>query len=634
MNDAPSGPHATIRSRRELLALALGALGVVYGDIGTSPLYAVREAFHGPFALPVAAENILGVLSLMIWALILVVGIKYLTVSLLADHQGQGGLLALLTILISTGGSSRRLLAWCSTLALFGAALLYGDGIITPSLSVLSAIEGLEVSAPALSPLVLPLTIGILVGLFWVQSRGTGRIGAVFGPVVLLWFTTIGVVGLLGVLREPRVLQAFDPMWGLQFFAANGGKGFVVLSAVVLVVTGGEALYADLGHFGRTPIRLAGFVIAIPALLLSYLGQGALLLRDPAAASNPFYQLVPTGGRNAMVLLATAATVVASQAMITASFSLTQQLVNLGYLPRLRIVHLSHRIQGQIYVPLVNTLLMVGCVALVVVFRHSSQLAAAYGLAVVGTMLVTTVLFFFVAQRKWSWHPLLAALVAGSFFVIEVALLGANVLKIAHGAWLPLVIGAAVYALMSTWRRGRELLSAILDAEAEIPAEKLVVDLASRKLHRVPGTAVFMTRVARGLPQVLLHHIKHNRVLHERVILLTLEALAVPEVSDDRRVEVQELGEGLFRVIVRQGFMEEPAINAWLARQPIGGRPVEIGHTSFYLGRETILPSGGGRMARWRKYIFSLMSRVADPATLFFGLPPNRVVELGKQVAL
>jgi KUP system potassium uptake protein len=584
--------------------------------------------------MAVTPENILGVLSLMIWALILVVAIKYLTVSLLADHEGQGGLLALLTILMTTGGSSQRLISFSSALALFGAALLYGDGIITPAMSVMAAIEGLEVSAPSLSPLVLPLTIGILVGLFSVQSRGTGRIGSVFGPVVLVWFASIAAVGLRGVLMEPSVLQAFNPIWGVRFFAHNGGPGFFVLSAVVLVVTGGEALYADLGHFGRRPIRTAGFFVAIPALLMSYLGQGALLLGSPESAHSPFFELVPAWGRNVMVLVATAATVVASQAMITASYSLTQQLVNLGYLPRVRIVHLSHAIQGQIYVPAVNTILMLGCITLVVVFRNSSMLAAAYGLAVVGTMLVTTVLFFFVALRHWRWPAPAAGALAGSFFVIEVALLGANVLKIAHGAWIPLVSGTALYVVMSTWYRGRRLLAASLDSAALVPAETLVSDLASGKLHRVPGTAVFMTRVQRGLPQVLLHHIKHNRVLHDRVILLSVEALAVPVARTDRRVEVEELGAGLFRMIVRHGFMEGPEIEAALAGNPVGGEPVELGRTSFYLGRETILPTGAGRMARWRKRLFGLMSRNAETAMLYFGLPPNRVVELGTQVAL
>jgi KUP system potassium uptake protein len=490
------------------------------------------------------------------------------------------------------------------------------------------------VSAPSLSPLVLPLTIAILVALFSVQSRGTGRLGAVFGPIVLVWFTSIAVVGVHGVLMEPRVLEAFNPLWGVRFFAHNGAPGFFVLSAVVLVVTGGEALYADLGHFGRKPIRIAGFFVAIPALIASYLGQGALLLGHPESAHSPFFELVPHWGRNLMVVLATAATVVASQALITASFSLTQQLVHLGYLPRIRIVHQSHAIQGRIYVPTVNTALMLGCVALVLVFRESSQLAAAYGLAVVGTMLVTTILFFFVAMQKWRWPPLLAGALAGAFLTIELALLGANALKIAHGAWIPLVSGALLYIVMSTWRRGRELLTASLQGDAPLPVESLVVDLAANKLHRIPGTAVFMTRTSRGLPQVLLHHIKHNRVLHRRIILLTVETLAVPEVPESSRLQVESLGEGLFRVILRHGFMETPVIEDALTRRPIGEEPVELARTSFYLGRETVLARGAGRMARWRKRLFGLMSRLADPATLFFELPPNRVIELGKQVAL
>jgi KUP system potassium uptake protein len=634
MNTTATHTAAGAQLRRgEVLALALGALGVVYGDIGTSPLYAIREAFHGFFALEVTAANVLGVLSLMIWAMILVVAIKYLTVLLRVDHQGQGGILALLTILI-TCVRSRLLLGALTALALFGASLLYGDGIITPALSVLSAVEGLEVSAPSLSKLVLPITVAILVALFAVQRRGTGPIGRVFGPIVLLWLTTIGSIGLLGVLADPTVLRAFDPRWAVRFFGANGTHGFMVLSAVVLVVTGGEALYADLGHFGRAPIRIAGFGLAIPALLLNYLGQGALLLRNPAAAYNPFYELVPGWLRNPMVVLATAATVVASQALITACFSLTQQLVHLGFIPRVRIQHRSHRMAGQIYVPQVNTFLMIACITLVVVFRHSSALAAAYGLAVVGTMLVTTVLFYFVARWVLHWRRWLAAALAGVFLVIEMALLGANLMKLAHGAWIPLVIGAVFFTLMSTWRRGRELLTANLDSEPALPTESLVVDLSAKKLHRVPGTAVFMTRAARGLPQVLLHHIKHNRVLHQRVILLTVETLTVPEVVEANRLEIQDLGEGLFRVILRHGFMETPSIEDALSSKPIGGEPIELSRTSFYLGRETILPKGAGRMALWRKRLFGMMSRVADPATLFFELPPNRVIELGKQVAL
>ncbi len=588
-----SSTATTTRLRRgEILALALGALGVVYGDIGTSPLYAMREAFHGPFALAVSPVNVLGVLSLMIWALIVVVAIKYLVVLLRADHGGQGGILALLTILLTAPRLSARRLAALTTLALFGAALLYGDGVITPAMSVLSAVEGLEVSAPALGPLVLPLTVAILIALFAVQSRGTGKLGAVFGPIVLLWFTTIGMVGVRGILADPSVLEAFDPRWAARFMMANTTTGFLILSAVVLVVTGGEALYADLGHFGRTPIRIAGFAVALPALLLNYLGQGSLLLRSPETAHNPFYELVPVWGRNAMVLLATAATVVASQALITASFSLTQQLMNLGFIPRVRIIHRSHRIAGQIYVPQVNTFLMVACILLVLVFRNSSGLAAAYGLSVVGTMSVTSILFYFVARRKWNWSRLTAGGLTGAFLVVEGALLGANLLKLAHGAWIPLVVGAGLYTLMSTWRRGRDLLTKSLARELELPAETLVAELAAHKLQRVPGTAVFMTRLASGLPQVLLHHIKHNRVLHERVILLSVEALTVPEVADDARIETQELGHGLYRVILRHGFMETPWIDTTLANVPIGGEPLEINRTSFYLGRETILSSG------------------------------------------
>ncbi len=625
-------PHAP-PSGRQFLGLGLGALGVVYGDIGTSPLYAVREAFHGAFGITATPGNVLGVLSLMIWALILIVMVKYLTILLRADHQGQGGILALLTLLSSAIDGSKKRRAVLVALGLFGASLLYGDGVITPAISVLSAVEGLAVAEPALGRLVVPLTVGILIALFLVQKRGTGKIGAAFGPIILVWFVSIACLGVRGLAHEPGVLRAFNPWHAFSFLRENGSTGFFILSAVVLVVTGGEALYADLGHFGRRPIQWSWYTIALPALLLNYLGQGALLLAHPEASHNPFYELAPGWAEFPLVLLATAATVVASQALISASFSLTQQLVNLGYLPRVQIVHTSAQLEGQIYVPIINSVLMVACVVLVLAFRASTDLAAAYGLSVTGTMAVTSVLFYFVARYVWHWGVLRAGGLSGLFLAAELALFGANVPKLIHGGWFPLVVAASLYTLMSTWYKGRQLLSESFQ-DSILDIEPFVAEIAGHQPTRVPGTAVFMTRQSEGVPQVLLHHLKHNEVLHQQVVLLSVEAEKVPWVPSDKRVEVQELGQGLFRMIIRSGFMESPDVSRALSENPIGGRAYNAARTSFYFGRETILSTGRGRMARWRKRLFGLMSRNARPATAFFGIPPNRVVELGSQIAL
>ncbi len=625
--------HSGSGSRRELLVLSLGALGIVYGDIGTSPLYAVREAFHGPFAIAATPGNVLGVMSLVIWVMTLIIVVKYLTLLLRADHQGQGGILALLTMLTGDVRSVGRHRAVFIVLGLFGAALLYGDGIITPAISVLSAVEGLAVAAPSLESLVVPVTVAILLVLFAAQRRGTGPIGVVFGPLILVWMVVIALLGIRGIATEPGVLAAFNPVHAVRFFLANGKEGFLILSAVVLVVTGGEALYADLGHFGRRPIRLSWFTVAFPALILNYLGQGAFLLRNPDATFNPFYELAPQWARFPLVLLATAATVVASQALISACFSLTQQLVNLGYMPRVEIIHTSARFEGQIYVPTINTFLMLSCITLVLFFRSSSSLAAAYGLSVTGTMAVTTVLFYFVARSRWNWSALHAGAWAGCFLAIELALLGANLVKILHGGWVPLAVGAALYLLMSTWRKGRLLVIESF-RDAVLDMEPFLAEVAARNPPRVPGTAVFMTREQKGVPPVLLHHLKHNEVLHQNVILLSVVAERVPEVSLESQIEVIDLGTGVYRMILRHGFMSAPNITQALSAIKLGDQPINLARTSFYFGRETILPTGRGRMARWRKKLFAIMSRNATPATAFFGVPPNRVVELGTQVAL
>lgn len=518
---------------------------------------------------------------------------------------------------------------------LFGAALLFGDGIITPAISVLSAVEGLEVATPRFEPLVVPLTIAILVGLFLVQKRGTAAVGGLFGLVMLAWFACLAALGLAGILSQPAVLGAVDPRHVVQFFAANRGLGFLALGAVVLAVTGVEALYADLGHFGVRPIRLGWYAVVFPALLLNYFGQGALLLGDPGAVRNPFFELVPNWGRYPMVALATAATIIASQALISAAFSLTRQAVQLGYFPRVTIVHTSAQASGQIYIPEINAALMFGCIALVIGFRESTNLAAAYGMAVVGTMTITTLLFHFVTREIWGWSPVRAAALAGVFLAVDLAFLGANMVKIAHGGWFPLFVAGLFYALMTTWKTGRARLEANLRART-LPMELFLADVAGSRPKRVPGTAIFMTRDAEGAPPVLLHHFKHNKVLHEKVVLLSVVSRSVPEVHGDSRVEIADLGEGFYRAVARYGFMETPNIPDVLAQcrvlEPaLEFRPLD---TTYVLARETLLVTGRSGMARWRKHLFAFLVRNARPATTFFNIPPNRVIELGAQVEL
>lgn len=627
--------RSTSSSPRGLALVTITALGVVYGDIGTSPLYALKEAFSGTHAVEATAVNILGILSLVFWSLVLVVVVKYLTFILRADNEGEGGDLSLLALLLPKNredGPRRRLIL---VAALFGASLLFGDGIITPAISVLSAVEGLQVAAPRLEPLVVPLTIAILVGLFLVQKRGTARIGGLFGPVMLIWFACISAAGLAGILDQPAVLEAVDPRHAVGFFIGNRGIGFLALGAVVLVVTGVEALFADLGHFGVRPIRLGWYAVVFPALLLNYFGQGALLLGNPAAVGNPFFQLIPAWGLYPMVALATVATIIASQALISAAFSLTRQAVQLGYFPRVTIVHTSAATAGQIYIPEINAALMVGCIALVLGFQESTQLAAAYGMAVVGAMSITTVLFYFVTRQVWGWSWFRSAALAGLFLAVELPFLGANAVKITQGGWFPLLVAGGLYTLMTTWKTGRERLEASL-RERTLPLDLFLADIARSRPTRVPGTAVIMTRESEGVPPVLLHHFKHNKVLHEQVVLLSAVSRGVPMVHDDSRVEIESLGEGFYRAIARYGFMETPDIPDVLglcrAREPaLEFRPLD---TTFVLGRETLLVTSRAGMARWRKHLFAFLVRNARRATAFFNIPPNRVVELGTQVEL
>ncbi|GIW40299.1 MAG: putative potassium transport system protein kup 1 [Candidatus Binatia bacterium] len=621
------------RTSKHLLALSFATLGVVYGDIGTSPLYALRECFFGDYAVPATPENVLGVLSLIFWSLALVVSVKYLVFILRADNRGEGGVLALMALLGSDRGSMRRGRNTLVLLGLFGAALLYGDGMITPAISVLSAVEGLHLATPIFDPYVVPLTVAILSALFLLQSRGTAGVAVLFAPLNLLWFTVLATLGAASVAEEPHVLLALSPTYALRFFSDNGPTGFLVLGAVFLVVTGSEAIYADMGHFGKRPIRLAWFGVVFPSLLLNYFGQGALLLRHPEAARNPFYRLAPEWALLPMVFLATLATIIASQAVISGAFSLTRQAVQLGFAPRLRIEHTSSSTIGQIYVPFVNWILLLATTLLVFAFRSSSRLAAAYGVAVTTTMGITTVLFFYVLRRLWKWRLWSAFLLASAFLAVDGAFFGANIVKVEHGGWFPLAIAAAVFVLMTTWKRGREILYDRL-RDAELPVDLFLVDLSTRPPLRVPGTAVFLSAKPTGVPRPVLHNLKHNKVLHERVVFLTVLVEDEPYVSPADRLAVEDLGLGLYRIVARYGFMESPHIReiADLARQK--GLEFELMETSFFLGRENLIPTDRPGMALWRERLFALMSRNALSPTSFFGLPPNRVIELGQQVEL
>jgi len=618
---------------KRLGLLTLTALGVVYGDIGTSPLYALRECFKEEYGITPSAPNVVGVLSLITWSLILVISVKYIVYILRADNRGEGGILALLALLLQGQRRTedrRRRLALVA-LGLFGAALLYGDGVITPAISVLSAMEGLEVSAPALSHAIVPATLVILFALFMVQRFGTARVGTAFGPMMLAWFVTIAGLGLRAIVHEPAVLTALNPLHGLAFFGEHGKAGFLTLGAVVLVVTGGEALYADMGHFGKRPIRIAWFAVVLPALLLNYYGQGALLLRDSTAATNPFYLLAPPAFQWPLLVIATAAAIVASQALISGAFSLTQQSVQLGYSPRMQIIHTSKHEAGQIYIPEVNKGLMVGCLLLVLFFRNASALSAAYGIAVTGTMAITSLLFAVVARTRWGWSRLRVSSLVAGFLVLDLSFLVANVVKIEHGGWVPLLLAAGVYVLMSTWKRGRMQLGAIQEAGA-LPLDLFLQGLDRNPPARVKGTAVFMTSSVEGVPVVLLHHLKHNKMLHETVVLLSVTTRGIPEVPPERGLTLERLGHGFVRVVATFGFMQSPNIPELLARASAQGVRVPPMDTSYYLGRERLVLTGHAKMQRWRKRLFALMSRNARSATEFFQIPPNRVIELGAQI--
>jgi len=618
---------------RGLLRLCLGAAGVVYGDIGTSPIYAVRQCFHPFHGVAPSPEAVLGVLSLIFWALVLSISTKYLFLVMRADNHGEGGMIALTALVSPPSRPTRGVGRLLVLTGLFGAALLYGDSMITPAISVLAAVEGLGVATPVFDPFVLPLTALILVALFSVQSRGTARLGALFGPIMVLWFLTIAALGVSELIRQPAVLAAVHPVHALRFFADHRLGAFLVLGAVFLVVTGGEALYADMGHFGRRPIRLAWFCLVFPSLLLNYFGQGALILRNPAAAAQPFFLMAPSWALYPLVALCTAATVIASQAVISGAFSLTHQAVQLGYLPRLRVEHTSERQIGQIYLPAVNHVLLVACLALVLGFESSSHLAGAYGVAVTTQMIFTTILFAVLAWRAWGWNPVLLALVAAAFLSMDFAFWTASLHKIPHGGWFPLLVAGGIFTLMTTWKTGRQILSARLLSRI-LPIDLFVADVRNHPPFRVPGTAVFLDSNPDGTPPALLHNFKHNRVLHERVVFLTVEVQDVPYVAESRRFESIALGEGLHRLRIRAGFAEEVDVPALLRRCTVDGAGFDPMQTSFFLGRERLIASGTGGMAPWRQKLFAAMSHNAQGITPYFRLPPNRVVELGMQLEI
>jgi KUP system potassium uptake protein len=592
----------------------------------------MRECFFGSHSVPATHENVLGVLSLIIYSLLLVISIKYIAIVMRADNQGEGGILAL-TALLPQGNGHRARWAALVLLGIFGAALLYGDGMITPAITVLGAVEGLKVATPVFDPYVVPIAVVILIAVFAIQRHGTHRVGRLFGPIMVVWFAAIAVLGIVWLIEKPVVLTAVDPRHALSFFRNHGWHGFAVLGAVFLVVTGGEALYADMGHFGKRPIRVAWFSLVLPALLLNYFGQGAMLLTNPAAAEQPFFLLAPGWALLPLVVLATAAAIIASQALISGAFSLTQQAIQLGYCPRLDIEHTSHHEMGQVYVPQVNWALMISTIAIVVGFGSSTALAAAYGIAVTLTMVITAVLLQVVATERWGWPPIVASAVTGVFLTVDLAFFGANALKIAHGGWLPLVIGGLLFTLMTTWKTGRQLVAARLTARA-VPIEQFLTTVDAMRPARVPGTAVFMTAQPRGTPPALAHNLRYNKVLHEHVVTLMVTTQPVPHVPADKQVSVRSLGHGVYDVAVRYGFMEDPNVPEALALARTQGLELDEDDVTYFLGRETLIVTKAPGMTTWRERLFVLMARNAVRATTFFRLPPERVVELGVQVEI
>jgi len=624
---------AATTGSRPFLPLLVGTIGVVYGDIGTSPLYTMRQVFSGAHALPLTSANVLGILSIVFWSLIVIVTLKYVMLMMSADNRGEGGILAL-TALVSRGLEEHPDLRWWLVgFGIFGAAMFYGDSMITPAISVLGAVEGLEIIAPQLHPFVVPAAIIVLVALFAIQKRGTASVGAFFGPIMCVWFGALGVLGLVQIIQVPAVTAAINPWYAITFIAANPTAAFLSLGAVVLAVTGAEALYADMGHFGASPIRRAWIFFVFPALVLNYFGQGALLLTDPTAVKNPFYLLAPAWALIPLVILATCAAVLASQAVISGAFSLTRAAIQMGYCPRLTILHTSDRQIGQIYVPFINWMLLAGVVLLVVGFRNSDNLGGAYGIAVTLAMLIDSILIFVVMRRSWKWPVLAAALVSAPLMLIDVAFLSSNALKIPDGGWFPIAIGIAVFTLLTTWKRGRALLMQRL-ADDGMPLDLFIQSIDASPPARVTGTAVFLSGTHNSVPHALLHNLKHNKVLHERVVFLTIVPRDIPYVPLPERFETMSLGCNFFQIDAFYGFKEDPDVPALLEGTARKGFVFDMMQTSFFVSRETLIPTVKGGMALWREKLFVSMSKNATKASEFFQVPTNRVVELGTQVEL
>ncbi|MFZ4524257.1 MAG: potassium transporter Kup [Chlorobium sp.] len=631
--EADSGSHAGQSGMKRLAGLSVAALGVVFGDIGTSPLYAVRECFHGEYGIAITQANVLGVLSLLVWALLLIVSLKYLTFIMKADNDGEGGILALTALIITQSkknGYERWLLV---VIGLFGAALLYGDGMITPAISVLSAIEGVQIIAPAFKELVIPATIIVLVALFFFQHHGTARVGALFGPIIFVWFVVIGILGLVEIIQYPQILEAILPWYGISFLLNNHLQGFMVLGAVFLSVTGAEALYADMGHFGKHPIRLTWVLLVLPALLLNYFGQGAFLLAFPLESHHPFYGLVPSWAMIPMVLLSTSATIIASQALITGVFSLTQQAIQLGYMPRLTVTHTSAKHIGQIYVPAANWTLMIATIGLVAGFGSSSNLASAYGVAVTATMLISTILFYYVARDLWKWNKIALNVLISFFAVIDLSFFAASMSKLFHGAWFPLVIGLVVFTLMITWKQGRSLLLQQL-TDRTLTIEEFIQSLSLQQPQRVNGQAVYLTANPDLVPVAMLHNLRHNKIMHSEIALFHFSTERVPRVPNSRKVEVTKLGDGFFKVVARYGFLEHPNIRQVIALANHQGLHFRLEAISFFLSRERIVTGFKSKMISWRKTLFALMARNALSATAYYDLPAGQVIEIGLLVQI
>jgi KUP system potassium uptake protein len=611
-------------------ALAIGAIGVVYGDIGTSPLYTMHEVFAGSHQLDINPGNVLAILSLIFWSLIFVVSVKYVAFIMRADNHGEGGIMALMALALRTTEGRPRSSQWILMLGIFGAALFYGDGVITPAISVLSAVEGIEIATPGLQPYVIPITLSVLFVLFWFQKKGTASIGALFGPIMGIWFLTLAILGVINIMHEPAVFHAINPLHALHFIADHKMAAFFSLGGVVLALTGAEALYADMGHFGRKPIQLAWFWLVLPSLALNYFGQGALLLHDHKAIENPFYLLAPNWALYPLIILATIATIIASQAVISGAYSITKQAMQLGYAPRMNVLHTSEETAGQIYLPFINWTLLVAIFILVINFKSSTNLGAAYGIAVTGTMVITTILAFVVVRKLWGWSLLTGSLVIGFLMIIDFAYFSANAIKIEEGGWVPLAMGLFAYTLMTTWRKGRALhLKRIKEEGDEL--EAFINMMKDHPPFRPDGTAVYMTTHTSGVPHALLHNLYHNQVLHQNILLVTTKTEDIPHVPDEARVRVEHLHSGFHRVIVHYGFKDEIDIPRALELSRAQEIDYEMMRTSFFLGRDTLIPKTHSELPYWREMLYVWLFRNAGSATAYFKIPPNRVIELGTQ---